>query len=84
MQDRERWRTRKAPLGFQILASRGGRNNPEEVIPVQLDQIESIKENGFIVMPVTDALERGDPIVIASNRLSIDNAGAHVQGGQSA
>jgi hypothetical protein len=50
-----------------------------QVIPVQLDQIEGIKENGFIVVPVTDALERRYPIVIASNRFPIDNAGACVQ-----
>src|SRR5262245_23886632 len=54
-----------------------------QVIPVQLEQIERIKENGFVVVPVTNALERGDPILITRNRLPIDKAGARVQGGYS-
>ena len=44
------------------------------VFSVQLDQIESLEENGLVVVPVTNAIKRGDPILTARNGLPIHNA----------
>jgi hypothetical protein len=50
-----------------------------QIIAVQLDKVEGIEEDGLVSPVVTDEIERGNAIVIARNRFSIDNAGARAQ-----
>jgi len=53
-----------------------------EVVTVQFDQVEGIKENAFVMVAVADTIERSDAVVITGNRLPVDDAGARAQAGQ--
>jgi hypothetical protein len=46
------------------------------VFPVELDQVEAVQEDASVVAPIANTVEVGDPVVIACNRFTIDNAGA--------
>src|SRR5262249_5028888 len=53
-----------------------------EVIAVQLDRVEGLKKCFFVVPRLPNRTERRDPVPIAGNRLSIDDAGAAAQAGE--
>src|SRR5437763_17150139 len=53
-----------------------------EIVAVEFDQIECVKEYAFVMAAVADAIERSNAVVITGNRLSVDNAGAGAQAGQ--
>jgi hypothetical protein len=44
-----------------------------QIVVVQFDQVEGIEENTFISAVVTAAIERGNAVVIAGDRLSIEH-----------
>ena len=52
-----------------------------QVVPVQLDQVESVEEGTVVVAVVANEIERRHAVVVASNRLPIDDAGARAQAG---
>ena len=45
-----------------------------QVIAVQFDQVESIEEDAPVSAVVTDEIERGNAVVIASDSFAIDDA----------
>ena len=45
-----------------------------QVVPVQLDQVESVEEGTVVVAVVANEIERRHAVVVASNRLPIDDA----------
>ena len=45
-----------------------------QVVAIQLDQVESVEEGTVVVALVTDEIERGNAVVVASHRFAIDNA----------
>jgi hypothetical protein len=47
-----------------------------QVVAVQFDQVEGIQKHAIVSAVVTDEIERGNAVVIAGNRLAIDDAGA--------
>jgi len=49
---------------------------------VQIDQVESVEEGTVVVAVVANEIERRHAVVVASNRLPIDDAGARAQAGQ--
>jgi hypothetical protein len=53
-----------------------------EIVAVQLDQVEGVQKHAVVSAVVTDEIERGNAVLIASNRLAIDDAGAGAQTGE--
>jgi hypothetical protein len=53
-----------------------------QVVPVQFDEIEGVEEDALVSALVTDEIERGNAVVIASDGFAIDDAGARAQAGQ--
>ena len=49
------------------------------VVAIQLDQVESVEEGTVVVAVVANEIERRHAVVVASNRLPIDDAGARAQ-----
>src|SRR6516162_6607220 len=49
---------------------------------VQIDQVESVEEGTVVVAVVANEIERRHAVVVASNRLPIDDARARAQAGQ--
>jgi hypothetical protein len=45
-----------------------------QVVAVQLDEVEGIQEHVPVMLAVADALERCEPVVIASDGFPIDDA----------
>src|SRR6516165_8583491 len=52
------------------------------VVAIQLDQVEGVEEGVTVMASVADTVERGNAVVVASNRLPIDDAGARAQASQ--
>src|SRR5215510_9494768 len=50
-----------------------------QVVTVQLDEVEGVEEYARVSALVPDEIERGHAIVIASDSLAIDDAGARAQ-----
>jgi hypothetical protein len=50
-----------------------------QVVAIQFDQVEGIEEDALVSAVITDEIERGNAIVIAGNRLAIDDARARAQ-----
>jgi len=50
-----------------------------EVIAVQFDQVEGIEEYAFVVMAITNQIERSHAVFIAGDSFAIDYAGARAQ-----
>jgi len=53
-----------------------------QVITVELDQVECVQEHVLVMAPIADAIEARDPVVTASHRLAVDDAGARAQSGE--
>src|SRR5262252_7063040 len=53
-----------------------------QVVAVQLDEVEGVEEYAVISAVVTDQIERGNAVVVASHGLAVDDAGARAQTGQ--
>ena len=53
-----------------------------QVVAVQLDEVEGVEEDALVSAVVTDEIERGNAVVIASDRFAIDDARARAQAGQ--
>ena len=53
-----------------------------QVVAIQLDQVEGVKEYALVSALVTDEIERSHAVVIAGDSLSIDDAGARAQPGE--
>ena len=47
-----------------------------QVVAVQLDEVEGVKEYALLSALVTDEIERGNAVVIAGDSFAVDNAGA--------
>jgi len=47
-----------------------------QVVTVQLDQVEGVEEDGRVMLAIADAVEARDPVLAASDRLAINDAGA--------
>jgi hypothetical protein len=47
-----------------------------EIVAVQLDEVEGVREYALVSAVVTDEVERGDTVVIAGDSFAVDNAGA--------
>ena len=47
-----------------------------QVIAVQFDQVEGVEKHALIRAVVPDEIEGGNAVVIASDSLAVDNAGA--------
>ena len=47
-----------------------------QVVAVQLDQVEGVQEHVPVMLAVADTLERCEPVVIAGDSFTIDDAGA--------
>ena len=47
-----------------------------QVVPVQLNQVEGVKEYALVSALVTDEIERGNAFVIAGDSFAVDVAGA--------
>jgi hypothetical protein len=45
-----------------------------EIVTVQFDQVEGVQENAFVMVPVANAIEQRDAVVITGNRLPVDDA----------
>jgi hypothetical protein len=52
------------------------------VVADQLDQVESVEEGTVVMAVVANEIERRHAVVVASDRLPIDDAGARAQAGQ--
>src|SRR5262249_53383520 len=52
------------------------------VVAIELDQVEGVEEYAPVSTLVTDQLERGHAVVIASHRFPIDDARARAQARQ--
>src|SRR5215510_14645137 len=50
-----------------------------QVVAVQLDEVEGVEEYAVVSALVPDEIERGHAVVIAGNRVAIDDAGARAQ-----
>ncbi|HYP58055.1 MAG TPA: hypothetical protein VEQ35_07190 [Beijerinckia sp.] len=53
-----------------------------QVVAIQLDQVEGVKEYALVSALVTDEIERSHAVVIAGDSLFIDDAGARAQPGE--
>jgi hypothetical protein len=47
-----------------------------QVVAVQFDQVEGVQERAVIMAAVANEIERGNAVVIAGDRLAVDDAGA--------
>jgi len=54
-----------------------------QVVTVQFDEVEGVEQYALVSALVTDEIERGNAVVIASDSFAIDNAGARAQACQS-
>jgi len=52
------------------------------VVAIQLDQVEGVEKGVTVMASVADTVERGNAIVIASDSLTVDDAGARAQPGE--
>src|SRR5262245_62411823 len=50
--------------------------------PVQLNEVEGVEEGTVVMAVVANEIERRHAVVVASNRLPIDDAGARAQAGR--
>src|SRR5262249_59012248 len=50
-----------------------------QVVPVQFNEVEGVEEYALVSAVVADEIERRHALVVASNRLPIDDAGARAQ-----
>ena len=53
-----------------------------QIVAVQFDEVEGVEEYAPVNAVVTDEIERGNAIVIASDSFAIDDAGARAQADQ--
>jgi hypothetical protein len=53
-----------------------------QVVAVQFDQVEGVEEYAVVNAVVTNEIEGGDAVVIASHSFAIDDAWARAQTGQ--
>jgi hypothetical protein len=53
-----------------------------QVVAIQFKKVEGIEEDAFIVAAIANDIERSYAVVIASNRLTIDDAGTRAQAKQ--
>ena len=53
-----------------------------QVVAVQFDEVEGIEKDASVSALVPDEIERGNAVLVASNRLAIDDAGARAQPGR--
>jgi hypothetical protein len=53
-----------------------------QIVTVQLDQVEGIEEHARVVVPVSDTVERCDPVLAACDRFAVDDAGPWAQPGE--
>src|SRR5262249_21725164 len=53
-----------------------------QVVAVQFDEVEGVEEYALVSALVTDEIERGNAVVIASDSFAIDDARARAQAGQ--
>jgi hypothetical protein len=53
-----------------------------QVVAVQLNEVERIEEDALVSPVVTDQIERGNTVVIASDSFTVDDAGARAQASQ--
>src|SRR5262249_10248282 len=53
-----------------------------QVVAVQLNEVEGVQKHANVSAAVTDEIERGNAIVIASDSFTVDNAGVRAQAGQ--
>ena len=51
------------------------------ILAVELQQIERAQRHRAIVLPMTDAIEHGQAIGVDRDRLAVENARSHWQGG---
>src|SRR5262245_11725313 len=49
------------------------------VVAIQFDQVEGVQERAVIMAAVANEVERGNAVVIASDSLAVDDAGARAQ-----
>ena len=75
------WRSARDQARQRGLAH--GKRIAAKVIPVQLDQVESPKEDAGAMAPVSHSLKAGDAVVAAGDCLAVDDAGACAQAGES-
>jgi len=50
-----------------------------QVVTVQLDQVEGVEEDARVMLAIADAVEARDPVLAASDRLAVDDAGPQPQ-----
>jgi hypothetical protein len=53
-----------------------------QIVAVQLNQVERVQEHAGVVAAVTDAIEAGHTLIVAGDRLAIDDAGPRAQPSQ--
>src|SRR5262245_51554630 len=53
-----------------------------QVVAVQLDEVEGIKEYALVSAVATNEIERGNAVVIAGDSFAVDDAGARAQASQ--
>jgi hypothetical protein len=53
-----------------------------QIVTIQLDQVEGIKEDALVSAVVTDEIERGNAFVITGDTFAINDAGARAQASQ--
>ena len=54
-----------------------------KIVAVEFDEVEGVEQYALVSALVTDEIERGNAVVIASDSFAIDDAGARAQAGQS-
>ena len=80
IQSQARRRTREN-VAEQCFA--GGERVAPQVVTVEFDKVEGVQENALIVALAADALEVRDSMIVTGDRLSVDDARAQGQLGQS-
>jgi hypothetical protein len=50
-----------------------------QVVVVQLDKVEGVEEYALVSALVPDEIERGNAVLIAGDRLAVDDAGTRAQ-----
>ena len=50
-----------------------------QIVAVQPDEVEGVEEHALVSAVVTDEIERSNAVVIAGDRLAVDQAEAHPQ-----
>jgi hypothetical protein len=53
---------------------RTSRGFAPQVVAVQLDKIEGVQKDLAIVAPIPNPVEHREPVVVAGNRLAVDDA----------